>query len=36
MISLGAVIPIGKKKATDDKLETQIQPELQIQHYQLL
>lgn len=36
MISLAVVIQIGKKKATDSKLETQIQSELRIQYYQLL
>ncbi len=34
MISLAVVIPIGQKKATDSKLETQIQSELRITNYE--
>ena len=35
MISLAVVIPIGQNKATDSKLETQIQSELRITNYEL-
>ncbi|RCJ30738.1 hypothetical protein A6V25_14385 [Nostoc sp. ATCC 53789] len=34
MISLAVVVPIGKKKATYSKLETQIQSELRITNYE--